>query len=156
MTETNNEPVFTGTPDQWWVAATPITEEEAAERILGDWYIGNETTTSKLYGNYRVSTPTLTSNNARKSALQRRIDNGATQADSIAHTVRKLIHIEIEPPEWLNAGLLIADLEIGSAMRGPWRKTAYKWQLLADARIAVNERTMSQLNPRIAVITELT
>jgi hypothetical protein len=47
---TASEPTFTGTPDQWWEKAEPLTEAEAAERRVGDWYIAQEGT------GYRIST----------------------------------------------------------------------------------------------------
>lgn len=150
MSETSTEPTFTGTPDQWWEKAEPITEAEAADRRLGDWYIGREASS------YRVSTSTLSTNESRKIVLRQRIARGETTAESISAKIRKLIHIEVEPPEWLSAELVIADdLELGSTKRVAWRKANYRWQLLSDARVAVNEHSMALLNPKIAVITEL-
>ena len=62
---------------------------------------------------------------------------------------------EVVTPEWLSADLVIADREIGSEQRVAWRKTSYRWQLLDDARIAVTAHAMEKLNPKPAVITEL-
>jgi hypothetical protein len=148
MTDTN-EPVIAGTPDQWWERAEQITEAEAADRDLGSWYIGRENS------GYRISTSTVSANESRKGVLRTYVDQGSLSADAISPKVRKLIRVDVEPPEWLHAPLLIADLEVGADQRVAWRRTKHRWQLLTDPRIAVNELTMTQLNPRIAEIVEV-
>jgi hypothetical protein len=154
MTTDSNPPAFTGTPNDWWDQAERITELQAAERELGAWYIAEETRSSGA-STYRISTPTLASNEPRKAALRQQIDWGAKSESSISTKVRLLMRVPIEMPAWMSADFLIADIEIGSEERNLWRKTnAGNWQLVLDGRVRVGEKTMLQLHPAIASITE--
>lgn len=151
---TTNEQTLTGTPNDWWDQAERITEAEAAERVLGTWYITSETRPSGA-SSYRVSTPTLASNEPRKAALRDAIAYGKKRESDMSAKVRVLMRVPIERPAWMDVDFLIADIEIGSTERSLWRKTnAGNWQLVLDGRVRVGEKTMLQLNPAIANITE--
>lgn len=149
------EPVFHGTPDQWWEQAEPITEEEAAERMLGTWYIVAETRSGDQTGSYHVGLPTHASNIPRRDALARRVAAGDVRLHDIAPHVRALVRSSIERPEWLDADLVIADAAVGSADRVPWRRKNARWLQVFDATRTASERTMVQLNPTLATISEL-
>lgn len=155
MTDAYLGPIFTGTPDQWWEQAEPITEAEAAERVLGTWYILAETRAGEHTGSYRISLPTLASNLPRKDALERRIHLDGANPDDISPNVRALIRVSIERPDWMEADLVIADAELGSSERVPWRQKNAKWMQVFNPTKSAGERRMAELNPIIAAISEL-
>lgn len=147
------QPVFVGTPHDWWEAATPITQKEAAERVLGDWYIAVDSRASSGES-YRVTVPTSGSNKPRMEVLKRRIANKELTGEEISTTVRRLIHTEEIPPLWAGAPLVIADDSLHNQQRVVWIKSRDRWRQMADGRISANQKLMAQLNPVPAVITE--
>lgn len=150
----DTEQTLTGTPNDWWEHAEQITEAEDAERVLGTWYITNETRPGNA-SNYRISTPTLASNEPRKKRLQDAIAFGQLRPTDLSPKVRVLMRVPIVKPAWMEADFLIADLAVGSDERSLWSKTkAGNWQLVLDGRVRVGEKTMLQLHPAIASITE--
>ncbi|MEO3931371.1 hypothetical protein WMO79_00965 [Micrococcaceae bacterium Sec7.4] len=140
-TEAATVPVFHGTPDDWWEQATQITEAEANNRNLGDWYITQVRTAGDTKPGYRVSTPSKPFNSDQLlKAL--RSNNG------VSERVRRLIHQETPAEPWMASEFVMADMEEGSADRGPWRRmNSGRWQRITDARISVNDHTMRELNP---------
>lgn len=159
MTDPTDAPIaqsqtFTGTPDDWWREAVPVTEQEAAERLLGSWYIVADTRNGEMTGSYRVSQTTRAANEGRASALRTKLRRVPTAADQTAPFVRRLIFIPITVPDWMNADLVIADSSAGSSERVPWRRVSTKWLQVFDAQRSASDATMADLNPVIASITE--
>lgn len=155
MTANTDTPTFVGTPDDWWHQATPITEAEAADRVIGNWYISNEQRSPSQVSAYRVATPNVSSNPTRRAALRRAIERGEIQGEeSISPTVRRLIQTNLVAPDWLESPLLLADHDIDSDERVLWRRTNSGWQMVFDGRVSVTLRKMLQLRPVAATITE--
>lgn len=145
---------FTGTPDQWWEQAEPITEEEAADRHVGTWYILAESRDGVLTDTYRISRATKASSEARKATLRRDIERGERRAEDTARNLRALIRVHIEQPMWATADLVIADVQDHSSERTPWRRNANgRWTQIFGGK-TVSEQTMSLLHPVQASITE--
>lgn len=145
---------FTGTPDQWWEQAEPITEEEAADRHVGTWYILAESRDGVLTDTYRISRATRASNEARKAALRRDIERGDRRAEDTAKNLRALIRVHVEQPAWTHADIVMADVEASGAERIPWRRNSNgRWTQIFGGK-TVSEQTMALLNPVQASITE--
>lgn len=145
----SEQPVFTGTPDDWWEAAERITVSEADERNLGDWYIvrivtrrsGGEEGTVR----YNVSTP---SKPPKPNGKRWNWNNESAG-------VRCLIRGRVAVPEWMTAELVLADDPEFEGVRQAWvRKKSGRWTLLQDNRVAINDHTMSTRNPKPAAVTE--
>lgn len=145
---------FTGTPDQWWDQAEPITEEEAADRHLGTWYILAESRDGVPTDSYRISRPTQASNEARKAALRRRIDFGSRRPEDTAKNLRALVRVHVEQPAWIVADLVIANASSDDGTRVPWRRArSGRWTQVFGG-ITISEQTLRELNPVPASITE--
>jgi hypothetical protein len=148
-TDASTEPVFRGTPDEWWEAAEEITQSHAAERDFGDWYITKVRNFAGAAPAFRIATPSKPPNEVRRSNLAKMYP-----VDEISDTVRRLIHVETPVAAWMTSEYVLADLKEGSAERGPWRRmNSGRWQRITDARISVNDHTMSELNPLPATFT---
>ncbi|ROR76058.1 hypothetical protein SAMN06295974_3794 [Plantibacter flavus] len=153
MTDSTEAPVFVGTPDDWWQQAQTITEAEAAERVIGNWYITNEQRSANQAASYRVSIGNGASNGTRKAALRRAIEQGVIASqERISPHVRRLIQAQVETPPWLDADLVVANSHIGSSERLLWRKSTNGWQRVFDGRITVSLHTMLQLEPVAAEV----
>jgi hypothetical protein len=150
------EPTFRGTPDDWWRTATHITEAEAADRQLGGWYISADKRGPNQGKSYRVASPTHSSNETRKAALRRQVAAGNLRESDLSPSVRRLIEARVETPAWLSADLVMANREVDSQERVLWRRISDsgRWQMVFDGRVMVAERTMLQLHPAIAQVTE--
>lgn len=150
------EPTFRGTPDDWWRTATQITEAEAADRQLGGWYISADRRGLNQGKSFRITSPTHASNENRKAAMRRLLARGAVRESDMSPSVRRLIEARVETPAWLSADLVMADRDIESPERVLWRRIsdAGRWQMVFDGRVMVVERTMLQLHPAIAQVTE--
>lgn len=154
MADHIEQPLLSGTPDQWWEQAEPVTEEEAADRYLGTWYILAEQRDGILTDSYRISRATKGSNEARKGALARRIDRGEVRAEDTAPFLRALIRVHVEQPAWADADLVMADAEVGSSERTPWRRNrSGRWTQVFGGK-TVSEQTLRELHPVQAAITE--
>jgi len=145
------QPTFTGTPDDWWENAEPITHAEAQERNMGDWYIARVTSRtwdgSESRARYTISTPSKLPNREKADA--------AYGSQGIAERVRRLIHMPEEVPAWKLAEMVTAEVPGKGPERHPWMRNANgRWRLLSDARINVNDASMAELNPRPAVVVE--
>jgi hypothetical protein len=148
-TEASTEPVFSGTPDDWWEAAEEITQSHAAERDFGDWYITKVRNSAGAAPAFRLSTPSKPPNEVRRSNLAKMYP-----VDAISDTVRRLIRVETPVEAWMTSEYVLADLEEGSADRGPWRRmNSGRWQRITDGRISVNDHTMRELNPKSATFS---
>lgn len=146
-TEASTQPLFRGTPDDWWEQAAPIMESEAANRNLGDWYIIQVRTAGNTKPGYRVSTPSKPYNSDQ-------LLKAMGPHDKVSDRVRLLIRTKAPIPPWMTSEFVLADLEAGSTRRGPWRrKNNGRWQQINDARISVNDHTMSELNPKPATFS---
>jgi hypothetical protein len=146
-TETSTQPVFLGTPDDWWEQATPIMESEAANRNLGDWYIAQVRTAGDTKPGYRVSTPSKPFNSDQ-------LLKAMGPHDKVSDRVRLLIRMETRIPEWMTSEFVLADMKEGSTDRAPWRRNNNgKWQRLKAGMISVNDHTMSNLNPKPATFS---
>lgn len=146
-TEASIMPIFLGTPDDWWEQATPIMESEAANRNLGDWYITQVRTAGDTKPGYRVSTPSKPFNTDK-------LLKAMHSHDKVSARVRLLIRTQTPIPEWMSSEFVLADLEVGSADRGPWRRlNSGRWQRITDGRISVNDHTMRDLNPKPATFS---
>lgn len=156
MTNAQLAQPFFGTPDQWWEQAEPITEEEAAERHLGTWYIVAEMRDGAFTGAYRIARPTIASNRTRKEALERRFFPQPPRLDDIAQNVRALIRVPVERSAWMDADLVIANVAVDSTERVPWRRKGDRWVEVFNGSRSVSEQGMQQLNPTPAKISELT
>lgn len=143
----SDQPVFIGTPDDWWEQATQITEAEATNRNLGDWYITQVRTAGDTKPAYRVSTPSKPYNSDQLlKAL--RANNG------VSERVRRLIHTETPVAPWMTSQFVLADREQGGTDRVPWRRNnSGKWQCITDGRISINDHMMSDLNPKPATFS---
>lgn len=157
MTSQTPQPAFFGTPEQWWEQAEPITEDEAANRHLGTWYISADTNRGEPTGSFRLAQPTLASNATRVDALNRRMYLNETTPDSIAPNVRALLRVPVEREPWMDGDLVVADSAKGSTERVAWRRTkAGQWRQVFEANKSAGERAMAELNPVVATINELT
>lgn len=146
--EAPDQPVFQGTPEDWWEAAEEITESHAAERTFGDWYITRIHNSAGATPAFRIATPSRPPNEARRFSLA---NNGL---DLIASNVRRLIRTETPVAAWMTSEFVLADLDEGSGDRGPWRRMNNgRWQRITDGRITVNDRTMRELNPKPATFS---
>jgi hypothetical protein len=145
---------FTGTPDEWWEQAEPVTEAEAAEREYGSWYIVAEMRGGTATDTYRISRTTKGSNEQRKNALRLAIARGDVRAEDTSKRVRALIRVHVEPPAWLESDLVMADREPGSSKRTPYRRnTSGRWTQVFGGK-TLSEQSMQELNPAPASITE--
>lgn len=149
VTEDPEEPVFRGTPEDWWDAAEEIPESHAEEQNLGDWYIrwirGSAGTTPA----FRVATPSRPPNMTRRHALAT-----AERGDPVSEQVRRLIKSRAPVPAWMKSEFVLADIAEGNSSRGPWhRKNNGMWKLVTDSRISVNDHTMSKLHPKAATFS---
>mgnify|MGYP001165981307 CR=1 FL=1 len=147
------QPVFTGTPEQWWEQAEPVMESEAAERLLGSWYIVAESRKGGHTGSYRVARPTRAGNDQRLASLRHEVARGRKTETQTSDTVRRLIYVPQSEPEWATAQIVIADAREGSDERVAWRKSPKYWLQVFDARASVSDATMARLNPVVATIT---
>lgn len=146
VTEGTEQPVFRGTPEDWWNDAEEITESHAAEQNLGDWYIRWLRNSAGPTPAFRVATPSRPPNEAKRSAMAR-----AAKGDPISENVRRLIKASKQTPAWMLSEFVMADVSEGSADRGPWhRKPNGKWQLVRDGRIHVYDLAMAKLHPQPA------
>jgi hypothetical protein len=146
-TEATDQPVFRGTPDDWWEQAAPILESEAANRVLGDWYITQVRTAGNTKPGYRLSTPSKPFNlDQLKKAMG--------PHDKVSDRVRVLIRTRTRIPEWMGSEFVLANMEEGSTERAPWRRNNNgRWQRLKAGMISVNDHTMSNLNPKPATFS---
>ena len=138
----------------WWEKAEPLTELQAAERTLGDWYISIEHASDRRITSYRVSTPTLATNTKRMSDLRIAIQRQRLDREDISPKVRLLMHCDATPAAWLNAEFLFADRSTTNRTRVLWRKNKDRWSLVSDGRVHINEHAMALLRPKAASITE--
>lgn len=145
----SEQPVFTGTPDDWWEQAEEIMESEAANRTLGSWYITQIRTAGNTRPGYRLSTPS-------KPANTDNLIKARGPHDSVSLRVRRLITGEADTPSWVTSLMVVADTVVGDeTQRLPWiRKNNGRWQSLYDGRININDHAMAELNPNSATITE--
>ncbi len=135
-------------------AGGAVTEEEAADRHIGTWYILAEQRDGVLTDSYRISRPTAGSNEARKAALRRRIDRAEIRAEDTAPFLRVLVRVHVEQPAWIEADLVMADVKIGSTERTPWRRNrSGRWTQVFGG-LTVSEQTLRELHPVPASITE--
>lgn len=138
-----SQPVFRGTPEDWWNGAEEITESHAAEPNLGDWYIRWLRNSAGTKPSFRVSTPSRPPNEVKRRAMAT-----ALKGDPISQNVRRLIKTEEPTPAWMTSEFVMADVSEGGAERGPWhRKPSGKWHLVRDGRVSVLDRAMAKLNP---------
>lgn len=146
-TEEAAQPVFRGTPDDWWEQATVITVAEANNRNLGDWYITQVRTAGDTKPGYRISTPSKPFNTDKLlKALQ--ANNG------VSARVRRLIHNEAPLEPWMTSAFVLADREEGGTARVPWRRNnSGKWQCVTEPRISINDHLMAELNPKPATFS---
>lgn len=143
-TEATTEPVFRGTPEDWWEAAEEITVSHALERNFGDWYITKIMSAAGVTPAFRIATP---------SKPPTRHFN-RTDGNEISLTIRRLIRTETPLAAWMTSEYVLADLEEGSTDRGPWRRlNSGRWQRITDGRISVNDHTMRELNPKPATFS---
>jgi len=144
----STEPVFTGTPDDWWDNATPIPVSEAEERTLGNWYITKVRTAGDTKPTYRLSTPSRPPNREKRSKL------AEWDGDRTSDRVRLLISSAVPEPAWRKATYVLADLEQGSDRRVAWvRKATGRWHCLEDGRRTINDHAMELLHPLPAAFT---
>lgn len=155
MPEPKNMPVFEGFPDDWWRDATPITELEAADRLVGSWYITNMSPTVEHAKAYRIAVASSASNVPRISKLKSLVASGRVAEADIAPGVRRLIKVDLDRPNWMDHDLVFADAELGSEERVLYRHHKARWQRVFDPRVSISERTMLQLNPAPAAVSEL-
>lgn len=139
-----------GTPDDWWEAAQPIMESEAAERNLGAWYITKVRTAGDTKPNYRLSTPSKPPNMDKRLKL-------ATSPHFERESIRVRCLIPAAPeaePAWVTAQYVIADVP-DQADRQLWvRRKSGKWGLVLNGNKQVNDHTMAELNPAPARVVE--
>jgi len=131
-------------------------ERKAADRQLGGWYISADRRGLNQGKSFRITSPTHASNENRKAAMRRLLARGAVRESDMSPSVRRLIEARVETPAWLSADLVMADRDVESQERVLWRRIsdAGRWQMVFDGRVMVVERTMLQLHPAIAQVTE--
>lgn len=144
----SDQPVFHGTPDDWWENAERISTSEAAERDLGSWYISKYKTAGGPTA-YRIAQPSRVPN----LAARRKIEEGY-HANTESEAVRCLIRVTEAIPEWMTATYVLAEKPDGGAEKFPWvRKKNGRWTLIADGSVTLTDRTMAELNPKPATFT---
>ncbi|MCY1718575.1 hypothetical protein OVA26_16685 [Microbacterium sp. SL62] len=153
MTSPGAQPGLTGTPDQWWENAEPITEEEVADRVLGTWYITAETRNREHTGAFRIALPTAAGNHQRRDQLQRRAYENGFRPTDISPNVRALMRIAVAREPWMDAAFVFAT-DPDTNERVLWRPKNGRWVLVSNASRSCSEAAMADLRPVIAVITE--
>lgn len=160
----SEQPIFKGTPDDWWDQASVITEAEAENRKLGDWYIVKQAHANGSGFSYRMMTPAKPYN---ADQLVKALNAGKGHP---SERVRCLIRTDQQLPAWQTAEFVYADLKKDAYYRGEdgehigwveestrrlWtRKANGRWNCLHDGRVSVNDQTMATLNPKPAKIIE--
>lgn len=140
-------PVFTGAPTDWWEAAEEITQAEAQERSLGDWYIVKIRNAGGGDGGYRLHQPRTQPNAMNRIKLLEQYGN------QVSDRVRCLIRSETPLPAWLTSEFIMADMKTGK--RGAWRRASNgQWRCITDGRWTVNDASMAEMNPVPAEIVE--
>lgn len=145
-------PSFAGTPDDWWNQAEQVTNAEAAERGLANWYISRHKST----GGYLLHQAKPSSNRMRKAKFDRDVAAGKVDPYQIDPKIRRLISIPEDRPEWLDAPLVLADSDTDPqhSQRIAFTRKGVYWVRLDDQRIRIPDELMAERNPAPAQITE--
>ena len=153
VTEKITPRTITGTPDDWFDAATVLNAQQAAEREVGSWYI-----TRTQHNGYNIAQATISNNASRTAALRSSIEAELDktmrtqhsgdpdqprrwpieEADALrekiteklknqqAENVRRIIHVEHVLPDWMSADIITARAsdDEGDLDRVMWQRRA--------------------------------